>query len=94
MVGGGEDAAFRMLLGPQEPSGPQPLPRPWGGGGVEGQVAEAGGDGLNLEDREPGLAELDLPQNQLHIQPRVTMVIFDEAGTQCCTLSLSSVITE
>ncbi len=27
-AGGGEDAALRMLLGPQEPSGPRPLPAP------------------------------------------------------------------
>lgn len=44
-VGGGEDAALRMLLGPQEaiwPLGPLPRPSdPEGGGG--GQVAEAGG---------------------------------------------------
>ena len=26
--GGEEDAALRMLLGPQEPSGPHPLPAP------------------------------------------------------------------
>lgn len=55
MVGGGEDAAFGMLLGPQEPSGPQPLPRPWGGGG-SGTGGRGWWDVLNLEDGEPGLA--------------------------------------
>lgn len=40
--GGGEDAALRMPLGPQEPSGPSPSP-PHTLREGEGQVAGAGG---------------------------------------------------